>query len=85
MNRVRLGIIGFGGMGQVHGGEHVETLQNFVDAILDGTPLIAPGSDGVASVELANAILLSAWRRAPVTLPLDGMAYERELLARAKR
>ena len=65
-----------------HGGQHIETLQNFVDAILDGVPLIAPAGEGAASVELANAILLSAWRKQPVTLPIDANAYERELLAR---
>jgi len=40
-----------------HGGQHVEVLQNFVDAILDGKPLIASAPEGVHSVELANAIL----------------------------
>jgi predicted dehydrogenase len=65
-----------------HGGQHVAILQNFVDAILDGTPLIAPGEDGIFSVELANAMLLSAWQGKPVELPLDGELYERELQRR---
>ena len=38
------------------GGKHEDIAQNFVDAILDGTPLIAPAEEGVWSVELANAI-----------------------------
>ncbi len=65
-----------------HGGQHVEVLQNFVDAILDGAPLIAPAAEGLHSVELANAILLSAWTGAPVELPLDGERYARALAAR---
>lgn len=58
-----------------HGGQHVEVLQNFVDAILDGTPLIAPAAEGLHSVELANAILQSAWTGTSVSLPLDGERY----------
>lgn len=68
-----------------HGGQHIETLQNFVAAILDGTPLVASAEEGVASVELANAILLSAWRGRPISLPIDADEYERELMARARR
>ncbi len=65
-----------------HGGQHVETLQNFIDAILDGKPLLAPADEGVHSVELANSILLSAWRGATVVLPIDPTEYERELKVR---
>jgi predicted dehydrogenase len=65
-----------------HGGQHVEVLQNFVDAVLDGTPLIAPAAEGIHSVELANSILLSAWTGQPVALPLDGAVYERALQAK---
>jgi predicted dehydrogenase len=64
------------------GGQHTEVLQNFVDAILDGVPLIAPGAEGIHSVELANAILLSAWTGKTVTLPLDGAVYEKALQAK---
>jgi predicted dehydrogenase len=62
-----------------HGGQHVEVLQNFVDAILDGKPLIAPAPEGVHSVELANAILFSSARNKTVDLPLDAAAYEKHL------
>ncbi|MFT3783651.1 MAG: Gfo/Idh/MocA family oxidoreductase [Nibricoccus sp.] len=71
-----------------HGGQHTEVLQNFTDAILDGKPLLAPAADGLCSVELANAIVLSAWTKKPVDLPLNGKAYERALkqaIARAKK
>jgi predicted dehydrogenase len=64
------------------GGQHVAILQNFIDAILDGTPLIAPAAEGLHSVELANAILLSAWTGRAVELPIDGAGYERELQKR---
>jgi len=62
-----------------HGGQHNEVLQNFADAILDGTELIAPAQDGIRSVELGNAMVLSTLLDQTVTLPLDGALYEREL------
>ncbi len=65
-----------------HGGQHNEILQNFTDAILDGAKLVAPAPEGIHSVELANAMLLSAWTQKPVALPIDGKKYERLLKAR---
>ena len=58
---------------------HAQLMENFVAAALDGAPLIAPGSDGVNSVELANAIVFSALEGREVELPLDGLAWERRL------
>lgn len=62
-----------------HGGQHNEILENFVAAIIDGEPLIAPAADGIHSVELANAMLLSAWTGETVEFPLDGARYEKFL------
>jgi predicted dehydrogenase len=62
-----------------HGGQHVEMLQNFIDAILDGKPLIAPAPEGIHSVELANAIVFSSAQNRAVELPLDADAYEKFL------
>src|SRR5215467_13691335 len=50
---------------------HAILVQNFVDAILDGKQLIAPGEEGIHSVELANAILYSSLIEETVQLPLD--------------
>ena len=61
------------------GGQHTEITQNFVDAILDGATLISPASDGIHSVELANATLYSALTGKTIELPLDGAAYEKKL------
>ena len=61
------------------GGQHDEILQNFIDAILDGKKLIAPAVEGIHSVELGNAILLSAFTDKTVELPVNGRAYERRL------
>ena len=61
------------------GGQHWDITQNFIEAILDGAPLIAPAAEGMNSVELANAILYSSLEGKTVELPLDGKAYERKL------
>jgi predicted dehydrogenase len=57
------------------GGQHAEVLANFAAAILNGAPLIAPAAEGLHSLELANAMLLSAWTRRSVTLPLATDVY----------
>jgi len=55
------------------GEQHVGVLKNFAAAIQHGAPLIAPGEEGIHSVELANAILLSACSQQTVPLPIvDG-------------
>ncbi|MBE7500413.1 MAG: Gfo/Idh/MocA family oxidoreductase [Verrucomicrobiales bacterium] len=61
--------------------QHATLTQNFVDAILDGAPLIAPATEGLNSVELANAALYSSLTHQTVELPLDGVAYEQKLEA----
>ncbi|MEM1165005.1 MAG: Gfo/Idh/MocA family oxidoreductase [Planctomycetota bacterium] len=58
-----------------NGPQHAGILQNFADAILDGAPLIAPGVEGIRSVELANAMLLSSLEGETVALPLDGERF----------
>ncbi|OQW96841.1 MAG: hypothetical protein BWK77_03455 [Verrucomicrobia bacterium A1] len=66
---------------------HETVIRNFVAAILDGVPPVAPLEDGVRQVELANAMLLSSLRDRPVSLPLDAAAFGRRLreLVRAAR
>ena len=59
--------------------QHAALMSNFVDAILDGAALIAPGAEGLHSVELANAMLYSSLLRQTVALPMDGAAFEQEL------
>jgi predicted dehydrogenase len=58
---------------------HAMVMRNFVNAILDGEPLIAPGAEGLNSVELANAILYSSLLNATIELPLDSAAYAAKL------
>lgn len=59
--------------------QHCTLTQNWVDAILDGTPLVAPGAQGICSVELANSILFSSLLGQTIDLPMDAAAYEQKL------
>ncbi len=59
--------------------QHAVLTQNFVDAILDGVPLIAPGEEGINSIELANVLLYSGLMNETIELPLDSAAYEKKL------
>jgi predicted dehydrogenase len=58
---------------------HAVLVQNFVNAILDGEPLIAPGEEGIHSVELANVILYSSLQEKPIQLPMNSADYEKKL------
>jgi predicted dehydrogenase len=58
---------------------HAMMMQNFVNAILDGEPLIAPGEEGIHSVELANVTVYSSLLGQTVELPMDGAAWEKKL------
>jgi predicted dehydrogenase len=55
---------------------HREITQNFINAILEDEPLIAPGEEGAQSLELGNAMLLSGITRQPVDLPIDPPRYD---------
>jgi predicted dehydrogenase len=66
---------------------HAIVMQNFVNAILEGEPLLAPGAEGMHSVELANVMLYSSLLGQNVDLPMDGAAYEstlQQLIASSK-
>ena len=58
-------------------------LKNFVAAIRGEEKLIAPAEEGIRSVELANAMLLSSFRDCPIRLPLDAAEYAAELKKRS--
>lgn len=66
------------------GGQHLEVLQNFINAITNGDTLIAPAAEGIRSVELGNAMLYSSEIGKTVEMPLNGTAYERMLKTKIK-
>ena len=57
------------------GEQHLGIFKNFVAAVLDGEPLIAPAAEGIHSVELANAIIHSSHLGKTLPLPIGARAY----------
>ena len=56
---------------------HPGILRNFADAVLHGTELLAPGTDGIYELTLSNAAYLSASRGStPVSLPFNGEEFD---------
>jgi predicted dehydrogenase len=58
---------------------HAALMQNFVNAILDGEPLVAPGVEGINVVELANVMVYSSLLGQTVELPMNSTAWEKKL------
>jgi hypothetical protein len=61
------------------GKQYVRVFQNFSDHLRKGTPLLAPGTNGINSLILANASYLSAWTGQKITLPMDDELYAKLL------
>ena len=61
------------------GVQHTTVMENFALHILEGTDLLAPGSDGINGVNLANATQLSSWLGKEVDNPVDEELYLSEL------
>lgn len=54
-------------------------IKAFIGNILQGTPLIADGREGLQSLMLANAMYLSSWTEKTLTLPIDEALFEARL------
>jgi predicted dehydrogenase len=61
---------------------HNGIIQNWVDAILHGAPLLAPGEEGIKGLMISNAMLLSAWTDNWVDFPIDEEQFYEQLQAR---
>ena len=61
------------------GSQHAYVMENFALHVLEGAPLLAPGSEGINGVNLANAALLSTWLGREVDNPVDEELYLHEL------
>ena len=62
--------------------EHPGITQNFVNAILYGEELLAPGLEGINGLQISNAIYLSSWLDKTIELPVDPDLYFEELSKR---
>jgi predicted dehydrogenase len=58
---------------------HRLIIENFANAILHGEDLIAPAVEGIHSLTLGNAIMLSSFLGHPIDLPIDAESYADKL------
>ena len=63
---------------------HFAITQNWVDVISKGGALIAPGLEGIRSLQISNAAYLSAWEDCWVDLPVDEGRFLTRLQERIK-
>ena len=63
---------------------HEAVLRDFARAVLEDREPEVPGEEGLKSVELVNAIIMSAVEHKPVELPLNPARYD-ELLKRLEK
>ena len=59
--------------------EHHVITANFAAAVLHGTPLLAPGTDGIHGLTPSNAMHLSTWTDDWVDLPFDEALFKKLL------
>lgn len=59
--------------------QHIGILNNFASAVLDGTPLLAPGEEGIHGLEISNAIHLSTWLDEWIEFPINEDLYYEKL------
>ncbi|GIN71956.1 oxidoreductase [Bacillus sp. J14TS2] len=59
--------------------QHLGILENWVDAILNGAELLAPGEEGIKSLAISNGVYLSSWLDDWVDLPIDEDLYHEKL------
>ena len=63
---------------------HAGITRNWVEAIRKGTPLLAPGAEGIRGLQISNAMHLSAWLDQWVELPVPEDLYYQKLQERIK-
>lgn len=66
------------------GDQHVGITRDWIQAIRTGSPLLAPGEEGIRGLTLSNAMLLSTWTDDWVSLPLDEDLFYEHLQAQIR-
>jgi predicted dehydrogenase len=56
--------------------QHAQVLQNMTDTLSGKAQPLTPATEGIGSLQLANAMLLSEWTGGAVNLPIDATRYE---------
>ncbi len=63
---------------------HVGIINNWVDAIVNGTELLSPGEEGINGLMISNAMHLSAWTDDWIDLPIDEDLFYEKLQEKIK-
>jgi len=58
---------------------HKLIIENFANALLNGEELVAPAVEGIHSLTLGNAIMMSSFLGQRIELPMDGEEYAAKL------
>lgn len=64
---------------------HKGITTNWVEAILKGTKLLAPGVEGIKGLQLSNAMYLSAWTDKTVDIPVNEDLFYSMLIEKIKQ
>lgn len=64
---------------------HKGITENFVNAILKGTKLLAPGIEGINGLQISNAMYLSAWTDKWANIPVDEELFYELLQERVQK
>lgn len=59
-------------------------MTDWVSAIQKGTPLLAPGVEGINGLQISNAMHLSAWTDTWADIPVDEDLFYEKLQERVK-
>ncbi len=62
--------------GKPDDGKHIVILRNFADHLIDGTPLLTPGSECINELEISNAAYIAGYKHKTVELPVDAKEIE---------
>ncbi len=63
---------------------HQGITSNWINAILKGTPLLAPGQEGIKGLTISNAMHLSSWTDDWVDIPFDEDLFYEKLQEKIK-
>jgi len=59
--------------------QHRDVIEDFANAIINDTQVMAPAPEGINALEIGNSMLLSALKNKTVDLPMDSAEFAQEL------
>ena len=65
--------------------QHVLVIKDWIDTIINGTPLLAPGTDAINELMISNAVYLSTFIDNWVEFPIDEDLFLEKLNERVRK